>query len=67
VRDHEAGHVAIYREWNKKLRSRIVGADCSDGQAIINKWSNQVNAAQEAYDKREYARDDWPPYPRDAP
>ena len=67
VRDHEAEHVAIYREWNKKLPSRVVGADCSDANAIIDKWSDQVNAAQEAYDKREYARDDRPPYPADAP
>ena len=67
VRDHEAGHVAIDREWSRKLRSQIVGADCSKGQAIIDKWSNQRNAAQEAYDKREYSRTDWPPYPADAP
>ena len=53
VRDHEAGHVAIDREWNRKLRSQIVGAACSKGQSIIDKWSNQRNAAQEAYDKRE--------------
>ena len=56
VRDHEAGHVAINREWNRKLRSRIVGAACPKGQAIIHRWSNQRNAAQQAYDKREYAR-----------
>ena len=60
------GARAIDREWNQKLRSRIVGADCSKGQAIVDKWSNQRNAAQEAYDKREYARDERPPYPADA-
>jgi hypothetical protein len=67
VRDHEAGHVAIYRDWLPKLRSRLKGADCSDATAIMKKWSNQVSAAQEAYDKREYARTDWPQYPSDAP
>ena len=67
VRDHEAGHVAISREWERKLRSRVVGADCSDANAIIKKWSNQRNAAQEAFDRREYARNDRPPYPADAP
>ena len=67
VRDHEAGHVAISREWERKLRSRFVGADCSDANAIIKKWSNQRNAAQEAYDRREYARNDRPAYPADGP
>ena len=66
VRDHEAGHVAISREWERKLRSRVVGADCSEANAIIKKWSNQRNAAQEAYDRREYSRTDWPEYPSEA-
>ena len=67
VRDHEAGHVKIYRSWIKKLRTRLDGVACSKVDGIFDKWNTQVDAAQEAYDKREYARTDWPPYPHDAP
>ena len=56
VRDHEAGHVAIDREWSRKLRSRIVGADCSKGHVDHRQVEQPADAAQEAYDKREYAR-----------
>jgi hypothetical protein len=66
VRDHEAGHVAIYREWIPKLRGRVLGAKCAEITAIFKKWSGQVQAAQEAFDRREYARTDWPAYPPDA-
>jgi predicted secreted Zn-dependent protease len=67
VRDHEAHHVAIYRKWEAVLKSRIIGTSCSSGQAIINKWAKQVDAAQEAFDKKDYASQQWPPYPADAP
>jgi hypothetical protein len=67
VRDHEAGHLKIDRAWFKKLKGRLDGAACSKVDAIIKKWNKQVEAAQEAYDKREYARSDWPPYPLNAP
>jgi predicted secreted Zn-dependent protease len=67
VRDHEAGHVKIYRTWIRKLRARLDGVACSKVDAIYKKWNKQVDAAQEAYDKREYARTDWPPRPVDAP
>ena len=66
VRDHEAGHVAIYREWNRSYGRESSERTAPRVEAIIDKWSNQVNAAQEAYDKREYARTDRPPYPADA-
>jgi predicted secreted Zn-dependent protease len=67
VRDHEAGHVAINRKWAPILRKRVIGQSCSSVSAIGAKWSQQLNAAQEAYDKREYARTDWPDWPADAP
>ena len=67
VRDHEAGHLKIDRAWFKKLRARLDGAACSKVDGIYKKWSKQLEAAQEAYDKREYARTDWPPYPLGAP
>ena len=54
VRDHEARHVAIYRQWIPKLRDRVVGASCADASSVMKRWSRQVNAAQEAFDKREY-------------
>ena len=67
VRDHEAGHLKVDRAWFKKLRARLDGAACSKVDGIYKKWSKQLEAAQEAYDKREYARSDWPPYPLGAP
>jgi len=63
VAKHEAGHFAIDRKWLPILRSRLVGTSCSSGQSIVNRWSKQLNAAQEAYDKKQYASEKWPPYP----
>ena len=67
VRDHEAGHLKIDRAWFKKLRGRLDGVACSKVDGIYRKWSKQLEAAQERYDKREYGRTEWPAYPADAP
>ena len=66
VAKHEAGHIAIFQRYMGTLRSRIVGAACADGQRIINRWSKQVNAAQEAYDKVQYATQVFPTPPATA-
>ena len=33
--------MAIYREWAPKLRSRLIGANCSESSAIFNKWNRR--------------------------
>jgi hypothetical protein len=63
VRDHEAQHVAIYRKWSALLPDRVVGRSCADARAIVRKWSRQMSAAQEAFDRKDYARTDWPVAP----
>ncbi len=60
VRDHEARHVAIYSKWTKVLPGRVVGHSCASANSIVSKWMRQVNAAQEAFDKKDCARNDWP-------
>jgi predicted secreted Zn-dependent protease len=59
IRDHEAGHIAISRNYVKKLNARLVGAGCLEADAIITKWAKQLNSAQEEYDRREYSKP-WP-------
>ena len=59
IRDHEAGHIAISRSYVKKLNARLRGADCAAVDSIITKWARQLNQAQEAYDRVEYAKP-WP-------
>ncbi len=63
VRDHEAVHVAINRKWSAMLPDRVVGRSCADARAIVRKWGRQLNAAQEGFDRKDYARDDWPVAP----
>ena len=59
IRDHEAGHIAISRSHVKRLNSRLRGADCAAVDSIITRWAGQLNKAQEAYDRVEYAKP-WP-------
>ena len=62
IRDHEAGHVAIGLRWVKKLPALLDGKACSKLEAIMGKWAAGLQAAQEAYDSREYQAT-WPPAP----
>lgn len=59
IRDHEAGHITISRSYVKKLNARLRGADCAAVDSIITKWAQQLNNAQEEYDRVEYAKA-WP-------
>ena len=59
IRDHEAGHIKISRDHVKKLNARLVGAACAAKLTIIRKWAKELNAAQEAFDRREYQKP-WP-------
>ena len=57
VRDHEAGHLKIeVASDSRNCGHAYDGAACSKVDGIYKKWSKQLEAAQEAYDKREYAR-----------
>lgn len=59
IRDHEAGHARISRDYVKQLNAKLDGAICSSVNAIVRKWAGQLSAAQEAYDRREYSKP-WP-------
>ena len=59
IRDHEAGHVRIGRRWVAKLRDQLDGSSCSRMQRILTRWATGLNEAQQAYDRREYAKP-WP-------
>jgi predicted secreted Zn-dependent protease len=59
IRDHEAGHVTIGRRWVAKLRDQLDGSTCSRMQRILTRWATGLNEAQQAYDRREYAKP-WP-------
>jgi predicted secreted Zn-dependent protease len=59
IRNHEAGHTAISRDYVKQLNAKLDGAVCSSVNAIVRKWAGQLSAAQEAYDRREYSKP-WP-------
>ncbi len=56
VATHEGGHVAIFRQWIGLLPGRLAGQPCSSAQSITDAWNQQEQAAQEAYDRREYAK-----------
>jgi predicted secreted Zn-dependent protease len=62
IRDHEAGHVRIGRRWVAKLRDQLDGSSCSRMQRILARWATGLNEAQQAYDRREYAKP-WPTPP----
>ena len=59
IRDHEAGHAAISRDHIKQLNAKLDGAVCSSVNTIVRQWATGLSAAQEAYDRREYAKP-WP-------
>jgi predicted secreted Zn-dependent protease len=59
IRDHEAGHIKISRDYVKKLNARLRGAACRSVDSIITKWAKQLNSAQEGYDRVEYQKP-WP-------
>lgn len=62
IRDHEAGHVRISRDYVERLNERLGGIDCEDADRVIGRWARQFSDAQEAYDRHEYAQP-WPEPP----
>lgn len=62
IRDHEAEHVRISRDAVEDLDARLEGAGCEDASEIIGGWARSLTAAQEAFDRVEYAKP-WPQPP----
>ena len=58
---HEAQHIRIANQHLAKLRREIVGKPCSALQAYATKWSRQLTAAQDAFDRKDAERP-WPAY-----
>jgi predicted secreted Zn-dependent protease len=61
IGDHEAVHVRIANQHLAKLKREIVGRSCSSLQTYVNRWSRQLTAAQDAFDRKDATRP-WPPY-----
>lgn len=62
IRDHEAEHVRISQDHAVGLDERLDGADCDAVDRIVRNWARVLSEAQEAFDRREYARP-WPEAP----
>jgi len=66
LRNHEATHVGIFYRWLATLKKEAVGKSCGAWNAIYKRWAAREGAAQEAFDRKDYAAQDWPPPPDDA-
>lgn len=62
IRVHEAVHVEISRDAVGRLERALDGADCDDAGTIIGEWAGDLQAAQAAFDRTEYAKP-WPEPP----
>lgn len=58
---HEATHIRIANQHLAKLKRGIIGRSCSGLQAYVTKWSQQLTAAQDAFDRKDADRP-WPTY-----
>lgn len=58
---HEATHIRIANQHLAKLKRGIVGRSCSSLQAYVTKWSRDLTAAQDAFDRKDADRP-WPTY-----
>jgi hypothetical protein len=58
---HEARHIRIADASLGKLRRQVVGRPCETFQATFGRWSADLNAAQQAFDRRDAPRP-LPPY-----
>jgi hypothetical protein len=64
VMTHELGHFTIYKKWLPYIRGQVLGASCSNARAHWGAAQAKMEAAQEAFDKVEYARTDrYPAWP----
>jgi hypothetical protein len=67
ARDHEAGLVRISRKYAAQADDLVRGKSCNAATAAVTRLFERLTAAQEAYDRREYTRTDWPVPPHEAP
>jgi predicted secreted Zn-dependent protease len=56
---HEAEHIKIETSYDSKLKGLMVGHRCSAANRIIDKWARSLDAAQQAFDRKDAQ---WP-YP----
>jgi predicted secreted Zn-dependent protease len=66
LRNHEATHVSIFYRWLATLKTEAVGKSCGAWNTIYKRWAAREGAAQEAFDRKDYAAQDWPLPPDDA-
>ncbi len=55
---HEGRHIRIQQSFDKKLRPALIGHPCSSARSIIRRWERRVEAAQHAFDVKDYS---WQP------
>jgi len=53
TRWHEEQHILISQRWISTLKKRIVGKPCGDANRIIARWTNDLSAAQLAFDRKD--------------
>ena len=58
---HESEHIRIANRHLARLRREIVGKPCAALNAYVARWSRDLTAAQDAFDKKDMERP-WPAY-----
>jgi predicted secreted Zn-dependent protease len=58
---HEGRHIEIQKRHIARLPGMLVGKPCRATKRVLDRWSRTVNAAHDAFDRREKARP-LPPY-----
>ena len=53
IRWHEEQHILIFESYVAKLKTLGAGQSCTSGQALIDTWSRQIQAAQDAFDVKD--------------
>ena len=59
---HEGRHIKIEKSWLKKAPAMFEGKPCTSGQRIATRWAKKVAEAQAAFDAKDYAAYEFPPY-----
>lgn len=64
IRWHEEQHVRIFEAYVDELPGRLAGQPCDAMQTIVNEWTTELIAAQDAFDAEERS---WRPEPYTGP
>jgi predicted secreted Zn-dependent protease len=59
---HEGRHIRIEKAWLEKAPAMFEGKACSSGQRVATRWARKVAEAQAAFDAKDYAAYELPPY-----